>query len=210
LRTISLIVEGNGDASAIPTLVAKTGILFDMPIVSKTPIVVGEFGKNARPGVIERYVQLASNHDDICSVLVVLDLDDSCVLNIERDFRERIVLEAAKSNKRGCLCFCIREYEAWLLHAVDDIGFAESDSSRLIGATLSSPEDIRGAKEKLSELMGRRYKPAVHQNEYTKMINLRKLFERSRSYRKFCKELTGLEYDFMQEYIAEKDSSSDR
>lgn len=204
MTSIALIVEGPGDAIAFPTLVAKTGRLFDMDIYVKRPIIAGDFQKLSGSGIIERYVSLASEHSDVESVLVAIDLDDLCVLDVQNAFRDRITGAANTKGKLGRLCFCVREYEAWLIHSIEYL-FPENSINRTsLDSYQTEPESIRGAKEALTEILGKKYKPTVHQNEYTKKMNLKELYRKSRSYRKFCKEITQLDYEAMRIYLSDK------
>lgn len=204
MTSIALIVEGPGDAKAFATLVAKTGRLFDTDIYVKSPIIAGDFQRLSVNGIIERYVSLASEYSDVDAVLVAIDLDDLCVLEVESDFRNRIASAAHTKGKMGRLCFCVREYEAWLIHSIEELVPGNSINRTSLDNYKSDPESIRGAKEALTEILGKKYKPTVHQNDYTKKMNLRELYKKSRSYRKFCKEITQLDYDTMRVYISEE------
>jgi hypothetical protein len=89
-RRLKLIVEGRGDVSATTSLICKCADAFGSNvIVVDPPIRAGEAKKLRRTGELERYVTLAASHDDVEEIFILLDLDDGCVMEYEKEFKHR-------------------------------------------------------------------------------------------------------------------------
>jgi hypothetical protein len=75
-----------------------------------------------------------------------------------------------------------REYEAWLLAAVDSLHAhpAVRDDAR----TPADPEGNRGAKGRLESLMLESYKETLHQAKFSAQIDLKMAQANSRSFRR--------------------------
>lgn len=185
---VAVIVEGYGDASAVPTLVTKSATLLGIEAYAPNPIRAGEWKKLLRPGVLERYVELANSRVPNL-ILIVVDLDDGCAVTEYDRFQERITPLLPALCAPVAVCFGIREYEAWFLACADQI-----QPLSTVPFDTGRAEQIRGAKEAVGGLLGLRYKETQHQVELTKLLPLRLLYDRSRSYRHFLKALSGLPY----------------
>ncbi|MDB5683416.1 MAG: hypothetical protein JWM75_1114 [Sphingomonas bacterium] len=60
--------------------------------------------------------------------------------------------------------------------------------------SLGNIDQVRDAKGKVREIIGRRYNEPKDQPVLTKMINFPALYQKSRSYAKLCKEVSGMCY----------------
>lgn len=190
MKRIVPIVEGYGDNAAIPHLIAKLGHHYDLQLISTAPIRVGEWKKVARVGELERALELA--HRRNCDhILVALDLDDGCAVEESESVKDR--LEVWKNGRaiNVSLVFFIREYESLFLFSAERF----SEDSELISESIQYAEVSRDAKRILQKLTKRRYKETQDQSEYTKRLDLNLLLQRCRSFRKFAKDLTGLNYE---------------
>lgn len=173
------IVEGYGDVQAIPALISKAGLLFGESFYAPKPIRVGEWKKFRRPGEMERYIELAlSRQPD--RVLAILDLDDGCAVDEAQEFYDRALIVRGERGTAIDICFCVKEYEAWFLCCADHLFSTDSNLF-----DVSTGEEIRGAKERVSALMDGHYKETTHQLQFTRQIPFDILFGRSRSFRHF-------------------------
>src|SRR5436190_264633 len=86
-----LIVEGAGDIKAVPRLIRETlyqHSIYDLNPAPRPKSNV-EIKKLMRAGELERYVEYAAR-DDSDSVLLALDCEDLCPIDVCRQFTARI------------------------------------------------------------------------------------------------------------------------
>jgi hypothetical protein len=195
-RRLKLIVEGKGDVAAGASLVCKCAADYGFQvIIDEPPIRAGEAKKLRRVGELERYIELATGHA-VDEIFILLDLDDGCAVEFAKEFYRRGEPIAVQANKKLRVCFCVREFEGWFLADIDDLRAALPDYSIELSAEYRNAQDIRGAKEELRRACkGKKYKPMRDQNVFVKKLNISNLAKRSRSFKKFLKEATGLSYD---------------
>jgi hypothetical protein len=183
----TLIVEGAGDTKAVPRLIRET--LYLNSIYDNNPIPTSisnvEIRRLMRAGELERYIEYAvRNVGD--SVLLILDCEDFCPLEVCRNFCSRI--EARRPEKKVGIALFRSEFETLFLHCIDEIAahFTEYGwiSERLLSRDL---ESIRDAKGTLSRMMrnDRAYKETRDQEKFITALNFDKLRRDSRSFQHF-------------------------
>lgn len=180
-------MEGYGDAQAVPTLVAKTGLHFGYPAIAPDPIRAGEWKLLRRAGVLEKYLDLAASRN-WDKILVVLDLEDDCAVSEAEAASRRVMEWMGQRDLDVEIIYLVREYETLFLWCPEALGNIDRQNLP------ADPEGVRGAKERVTLLTGRRYKETQDQLRYTQALDLNALYALSRSYRRFCKALTGLDY----------------
>lgn len=169
---VASIVEGHGEVAALPVLLRRLEPAFAYP----RPV------RLARTQMLDtdtlcRYTRLAAAnvHDGggAGAVLIVLDADDDCAATIGPQL-------AAKAARAGgfpaCCVVAVREFEAWFLAGVADLGGPEN------------PEQIRGCKERLRARLGR-YSPTVDQPKLASQLDLRLAAERAPSFDKLTRTI---------------------
>lgn len=190
--TIVCIVEGHGDAKAIPTLVsrlARQDKQYDLGVesfrcpkskITRSPRKGHEINEPELTRAISYAVKrLPSSRRG--AILVTLDADDSCPAKVGDGIRE------LAASIRPDVCFAVvlakREYEAWLIASIESLrgkgGIREDAHAHL------DPESISDAKGYLSQQMieGRHYSPTVDQQALTRLFDL----DRAASVRSFRK-----------------------
>lgn len=200
---IALIVEGDGDHRAFPTLIVKTGAVLDEHYVVGRPIIGGTAEKLAREGKLESMLYLAASRADIDLILVAVDLDDGCPVDYKTQFEDRAA--AIAGGLKGIpvrFAFCIREYEAWFLYNIASLRIAAPEFGWTEGWTCDDPSAKRDAKGLLREAMAKHYKPSAHQLRLTQCVDLGALFKESRAYRRLVRCLSDVEYDLLEPYFA--------
>ncbi|WP_267361421.1 MULTISPECIES: DUF4276 family protein [unclassified Methylobacterium] len=196
MKKIALIVEGKGDVKSIPSLIAKSAAAFGLQLVaSDPPIRAGEAKKLRRTGELERYLRLAATRDEAEEIILVVDLDDGCAKEFADEFNGRAKPIADETGKSIHICFCIREYEAWLLGELASIAQALPEYGIAPGSVIENHSSIRGAKERLSKACtSKKYRQIRDQLLFTQKINVHKLGLVDRSFRKLLKSITSLSY----------------
>ena len=172
MRRIVTIVEGHGEARAVPILLRRLaaclspGLVVDAP----RPIRVGRY-KIPKAGELERTVELAARRAgaDGC-ILILLDAEDDCPAEVGSE-----LLRRARSERSDCdirVVLAKAEYETWFLAACDSIagkrGIAES------AVPPPEPESIRDAKRWLSAHMpdDQSYSPKLDKPALTAIFDL--------------------------------------
>jgi hypothetical protein len=169
---IVCIVEGHGEASAVPILVRRIaelvapGVVPDVP----KPIRVARH-RLLKEGELERAVELAARQ---CgpkdSILVLLDADDDCPRKLATRILERA--RAARGDRAIHVVIAKMEYEAWFLAAAASIAGRRGLQEQILPPP--DPEAVRDAKAWLSRHMsGRSYRETLDQPALTAVFDLR-------------------------------------
>jgi Domain of unknown function (DUF4276) len=181
------IVEGDGEVQAVPVLLRRMAQWL-------TPESAVDFGRPIRvrrdrflrkDEEFRRMLLLAAaKAGDAGWILVLLDADDDCPVDLARD-----VVHRATGVVPHCLVSVVcanREFEAWFLASAESLngrrGLQVETNDRPL-----SPDAIRGAKEWLSHrMLGGRYRETTDQPAFAAVMNLDLAASRSRSFRKMC------------------------
>lgn len=188
------IVEGHGDAAAVPILVGKIGAALDVLIFPGHCIRTGGWAHLQRAGELERYLEMALSHSPD-RIVILSDLEDNCAVEEARKFNERISLALGSRRVPTEVVFAIREFESWYLHSAEVLAAKNTSISWDLTKFSGDADEVRGAKEALSRIMTTRYKETTHQPRFSASLDIKHLLGRSRSFRKLIKAVTGLSYD---------------
>ena len=187
---LGLIVEGHGEAAAAPVLIRR--IALDNGFYSNLRFKTWRVGKSQilQSGELERTIEaLTRQIGRRQPVLLLLDADDDCPVDLANELRARC--EARHADVTVAVVAARREYEAWFLAAAKSI----AGRGGLLPALdrPSEPESIGGAKEWLSSHMttGQCYSPTRHQTVFSAAIDLTQA-RTARSFRKLEKEVARL------------------
>jgi hypothetical protein len=187
--TILPIVEGQSEVQAIPVLLrrllerlGRTDAGVAQPFrVKRTQAV--------RPGEIERAVdQGIRARGDVTAILVVLDADDDSPERLEASLLARC---QAATHLPCAVVAATSELEAWFLGSKDALrgvcGIRQTANAP------DHPEEIRGAKERLSRNMeGRRYVPVIDQPRLAARMDLELTLQRCASFSRLATALERL------------------
>lgn len=179
--TIQPIVEGHGEVQALPVLLRR--LLHEMEVWE---VRVGRpmrysRGQLVRETSLKTSVEFARRQADCAAVLVLLDSDGECPAELGPRLHEWAAAAAVPCE----VVIAHREYEAWLLAAVESLrghGGIREDAE-----PYPDPEHPRGAKAKIVERMldGRSYLAKADQAALSAKFSLSDAYLRSRSFRKF-------------------------
>jgi len=148
---IACVVEGHGDCEAAPLLLRRLAKEVDPSLSVEVPHPIRiPRDKLMKPGELERAVELAARTVRGKGGLVVLvDSDDGCPKFKAPELLQRA--RGARGDLRTSVILAKREYESWFLAAAESLR-----GKRNLALDLEpppNPEDIRGAKEWLSDRM---------------------------------------------------------
>lgn len=175
-----LLVEGEADRIAVPLLIRRVYPTIGHPgcFPASRPIRCGEIPSLRRPGVLEKFVQYAVNRPDGDSVLLIVDCDDDCPVEVASEFADRVSPIAERADKRVGFVFMEREYEVLFLYGIESVetsypgrgwAISEEDVQR-------NWSTVRGAKGALGRLMEQStYKETRDQPAFTDAVDLDRL-----------------------------------
>jgi hypothetical protein len=181
------IVEGQGDALAVPVLLRR--LLASLEVFGPT---VGTAIRHPRSKLVQENglreaVRLAGYRPGAEAMLILFDADDDCA----RDIVPSLTHWAA--SEIGYLPIAVvlarREYESWLLAALESLRGVRRIAADAVCA--GDPEASRGAKGVLNSHFPRKdpYKETTDQVALTAKFNLAQTYRRCSSFRKLVKEL---------------------
>ena len=192
-----LILEGAGDAQAVPHLIRKTlwhhGVFGLDP--ASHPITKTSVPKLARDGELERRIRYAAMREGD-SVLLALDTDDDCPFDVAKIYAERVRRLIPAPEKKIGIVFFNCEFETLFLYCLAQIAAANPGYGWKLGDfdPAADFERIRGAKETITGNMAanRAYKETRDQVRFIEALDFELLRERSRSFRHFEQTLLWL------------------
>jgi uncharacterized protein DUF4276 len=183
---VQVLVEGAGDELAVPELVRRLqtecgafNLTFDHPIRRKRADFVSEEG-------VRRAVRLARKRERGCEgILIVFDGDKDCPRTLAPRIREWVQIEEPRLPCEVVIAY--REYEAWFLGALESLRGRRDVQQD--AQSLSQPESVRGAKERLKASMARgaKYIEKVHQPAFTAVFDLAAAHRSCRSFRRMVR-----------------------
>ena len=185
------IVEGKGDAEAVPLLLRRvfyehlslTGIDVLRPIrVPKHKLL--------KQGELEKAVEFAGRQTEVGDgVVILLDADDECPAEVAPDLLSRA--RAARRDREIRVVLAKKEYEAWFIAAAESIGGYRNLLPDLTAP--ADPESIRNAKGWLTRnsRTGAAYRETLDQPALTQVFDIANA-RRSPSFDKLCRDLTTL------------------
>lgn len=190
-KQIACIVEGQGDVEAVPIVVRRIAseIVPDVETRVATAIRLPK-SKLVKPGELEKAVEFAirktSGHG---GVLIVLDADDDCPAQTGPKLLGRAV--GVRAHVSVSAIIAKREFESWFIAAAESI--AGHVGLKVVLEVPPEPEEIRGAKEWLTERMegSRSYSPTLDQPALARTFDMQ-LALRAGSFEKFHREVKRL------------------
>lgn len=183
---LALIVEGDGDRTAVPALVRRVineNEIFHVTVISN-PIKAGDIRKLSRDGQIERFVQYACLRE-ADAVLIVLDCDDDCPVEVALEYSRRINDIAVRHDKRIGIAFIKKEFETLFLFCCRQLAASLPKFPWKLEDYDENEdfENVRGAKERFSKFLGKAYKETLDQPRFASAIDIERLRLTSKSFR---------------------------
>ena len=168
-RSIAPIVEGQSEVESVPILLRR--ILYeslDIPNVQVAHPFRVKRNRVVRVGELERAIEMTlKTRAGVEAVLVVLDADDDCPARLGPALKERAERASAKP---AAVVFAKHELEAWFLGAKESLRGVRGIAPD--AAPPTQPENIRGAKERLSRNMRNgRYLEVDDQSAFAERMN---------------------------------------
>lgn len=191
--TLAVIVEGHGEVRAVPVLLRRLAAASapERHVEILPPIRV-QRSKVVKVDELERYLDLAAHQlaDRDGGVVVLLDADDDCAVELTDDLRRRAT--AARPAVRCSVVVPVHEFEAWFLASA-----ASLRGQRGLRDDLSvpdHPESVRDAKGWLQQHRtdGRAYGPTVDQPALAALFDLDEARRRARSFDKLWRDVERL------------------
>lgn len=177
------IVEGDGETTAVPLLLRN--ILhyqikrYDIQ-VSQAKNANGR-GNLTKEGGLERFVEYAWKERDCGAILVIIDAENECTLDIAKDFSLRI--EAMGVLFPVVIVVAKQMYETWFIASIESIAGNLDLPPGLVSP--ADPEEVRNPKRWIEQYFppGRAYKETQDQEAMTQLIDVN-LARSSRTFRR--------------------------
>ncbi|MBI4676019.1 MAG: DUF4276 family protein [Elusimicrobia bacterium] len=174
---IQPIVEGHGEADAVPVLLRRLAC----EAGARDSALLSEHG-------LQTSVELALMYENCGGILVLFEDEDGCPAELGP------LLGRWAAVRAGGVPFAIalahREYEAWFLAALDSLRGRRGIAREAKWDT--DPERPRGAKEALEKLMERPYRETQDQAALSAVFDMAQAYHRSRSFRHLVKAVGDL------------------
>ena len=181
--TIVPIVEGPGDERALPVLLRNVFSELHSRFDLSFPVVKSN-GRQKLEREFGKFLQYAANRPDCEGILVVLDADNDCPVEVASALKSKAD-SSGISHPIQIVC-AHRSYESWFLASIETIRGTGgiSDSASIEGRV----EDIANPKAWLTDQMprGRRYKETTDQPALSSRISIELAYANSRSFRQLC------------------------
>jgi len=189
---LGCIVEGDGEKHAVPKLLARIATQFapELQLRFAEPFRVGR-NKLVKPGELERTIELVVRRlRTPRGIFILIDADDDCPAILGPQLLARA--RQARPDVASGVVLANREYEAWFLAAIESLVGQCGLPSEL--PPFPNPESIRGAKERLSRLMGRSrsYSETLDQVVLTSQLDMAIARQHSPSFDKCWREVRRL------------------
>lgn len=183
---IYAIVEGHGEVTAVPVLLRRLlHIHAQCYTVEPGAPIRRTSSEFRREDAVRRAVMLALSQPDCAAVLLLFDGEDDCPAQMGAQVRAW-----AQAAARGVPCEVVvayREYETWLLAAVESLrGKCHIAHDAVAPA---NPELKRDSKGELERFMPRTasYAETIHQVALSAQFDMALAYRRNRSFRKLTK-----------------------
>ncbi len=180
---LGIVVEGHGDAAALPVLARRIAAerFQNYTLTTSTwrlPRSQATSSALARAVRLVAY-DVASSGASSGGVLVVFDADRECPVELADSIRGVQVGPGAVG-----IAIANREYEAWILAAIESL--AQNRLVRDATPVVGDPDALRNPKATLDERLHSRYKVTSDQEALSGSVDLELACGNSRSFRHLC------------------------
>lgn len=193
--TIASIVEGHGEAVALPLLLRRIAAQVATGRVVKTLHPFRVPRQNfLKPGEIERRVEFVANRSGADGrILILLDANSDCPKTLAAEITERA--RQARSDRAIQVVLAKMEYEAWFLAAAESVADHKGIKPDIVSPP--DPEAVRDAKGWISKRMepGRAYSPSADQPALTAVFDMDVARKRAPSFDKLYRAVESLLVD---------------
>jgi hypothetical protein len=183
---IQPIVEGAGDVEAVPVLLRRIAGALGVAHVPLGRPIRKDRGLIMKHDEMEKAIELARRQTGCKAVMILFDADDLCTKTGAATLQTQAAELARQLPCR--VVIANKEYEAWFLASLEDLSGKVTKSA----AYPYDPDQKRGAKEEVERRLRIYYNEPADQPKFTAKLNLRRAYERSRSFRKLVKEYRDL------------------
>ena len=185
------IVEGKGDALALPILVRR--VLQAQGAADRVRVRKAAWENKStllKPGEVERIARGALQKANDARVLVLIDADEDCAATRGPELQRR--LDKALGSGVSAAVVAVHEYENWLVAGAS--AFSGNNTFRDSIRAPKNPESVQDAKHWLNaRRMGKHsYDPVVDQAPLTALVDLDTVRERCPSFDKLWREVERL------------------
>lgn len=187
------IVEGDGEVTAVPVLFRKLlGEMQRYDIQVAPPKNAHGRANLQKAEGLERFVRYAWKERDCGAIVILLDAEGECPVEIARDFSRRI---SAMGVIHTVVIVCAaRMYETWFLASFETLVGKDLNGRQGLIKSKTIPEEIESVRSPKSWITdcfpkGRAYKETEDQEALSQLLDISLVKGRSRSFRRLCQAL---------------------
>ena len=175
MRLIFPIVEGHGDARALPILLrrlANADSIYDLRVLAPFRIPKGQItNTDELEKAIEFGARKLRQEDRNSGILVLLDADEDCPAQLAPRLLQRIAIARADVVSRVVVAKC--EYEAWFLAAAHSLrGRRGVRDDATPPDDVESIRDAKGYLERHLMIPDARYSESIDQPAFTAVFDI--------------------------------------
>lgn len=181
------IVEGHGETTAVPVLIRK--LLDEMgryDVQVATPKNANGRSKITVTGGLEKFLSHAWNERDCGAVLILMDTEEGCALEVVRPLVERT--KAIGVRFPVVIVAANRMYENWFLASLETIRGQPLEGRLGLPEDTPIPQDAEAENGKgyINNFLpdGRTYKGTLDQEAMTRLLDTTKAEQNSRSFKR--------------------------
>ena len=183
------VVEGDGDAAALPPLLRRilAERLYEPGKIGR-PVVA--HGRNELEKKLDKFLNHAQRQHGCQGILVLVDADNDCPVEVATDLKAKAAATGVVIPVQ--IVYAHRKYESWFLASLETVrGHRGLPTTAILEAL---PEDIPNPKDWLSDQMPRgiAYKERADQPALSARIDIELAYANSPSFQQLCKAVERL------------------
>jgi hypothetical protein len=192
-RAIATIVEGHAEVESFPVLLRRIFAQLGVSDIQVTRPFRVKRNRVVKAGELERVInQTIRDRVGVGGIMLLIDSDDDC----PTDLAPELLVRAKKATEMPVsVVLAVREIECWFLGSKESLRGVNGVTET--AAAPPNPENIRGAKEHLTQNMtrGRRYLSVDDQVSFAERSDLNLARERCPSFDKCFRDVERLIHD---------------
>ena len=182
---IQPFVEGRGDDEAIRVLLMKLLNIaghYSLPINKPIRRNRDEYLDKDK---LRKSLEIGLLRPECKAILILFDADDACPKEIAPCIEKWANEFSGARSVPSVVIMANKEYEAWFLAAIETMSV--SPRLRRPPQPFVEPENVRDAKGKFEEFLTDFYSARTDQAKFTAAMDLKLVYQRSRSFRRLVK-----------------------
>lgn len=184
------IVEGQSEVISVPILIRRILVKMDAFHIQVARPFRVKRNRIVQPGELERAIEYGiRDRENIAAIFLLLDAEDDCPAKLGRELKDRC---RKTTHFPAAVVLANKEFEGWFLGGKESL--RGINGIRSSAYSPPNPENIRGAKERLTKNMdnGRRYLEVDDQPIFATKLDFEITRNRCQSFDKLIRSIENL------------------